>query len=91
MWLEGQSRLAWSTGWLAGNSRFLPATRAHLGRGRLFCALTNRLISADMEAVKVHLKGKKFLKAKGKSVLGAAVGGTCMDAGPPEHAIHGSG
>ncbi|KAL6780724.1 SUR2 [Auxenochlorella protothecoides x Auxenochlorella symbiontica] len=32
--------------------------------GKLFCALTNHLIEADVDAVKVHLRGKRFTRAK---------------------------
>ena len=35
---------------------------------KLFCALTNQLITRNLEAVKTHMKGKRFQKAKGWSV-----------------------
>ena len=39
----------------------------------LFCALTNQLLHKDSEAVKQHLKGKRFTKAQGEEGSGAAL------------------
>ena len=35
-------------------------------RAMLFCSLTNQLIKKRHSAVQEHLKGKKFMRAKGK-------------------------
>jgi hypothetical protein len=31
----------------------------------LYCALTGQLIAKSLDAVKLHMKGKKFIRAKG--------------------------
>lgn len=33
---------------------------------KLYCALTNQVITRNMDAVKQHMKGKRFQKAKGE-------------------------
>ena len=36
---------------------------------KLFCALTNQLLTQNLDAVKQHLKGKRFQKAKGQCLM----------------------
>ncbi len=40
---------------------------------KLFCALTNQLITRSLEAVKQHMKGRRFQKAKGGCGAAGAV------------------
>jgi hypothetical protein len=37
----------------------------------LYCALTGQLIAKSLDAVKLHMKGKKFQRAKGELVFRA--------------------
>ena len=46
----------------------------------LYCALTDDLINRNLKEVKQHIKGKKFLKAKGERAANGTLGSrTCME------------
>jgi hypothetical protein len=38
----------------------------------LYCALTGQLIDKNLEAVKLHMRGKRFQAAQGEGPWGAA-------------------
>lgn len=44
-------------------------TRSRNLPGMLFCALTGELLNARLHEVKQHMKGKKFGRARGESLL----------------------
>ena len=54
----------------AGLTRYEPfITRSRNLPGMLFCALTGELLNARLHEVKQHMKGKKFGRARGESLL----------------------
>lgn len=54
----------------AGLDRYEPfITRSRNLPGMLFCALTGELLNARLHEVKQHMKGKKFGRARGESLL----------------------